>query len=292
MTQTFRLGDRDPWISKIQRAVNEIIYTQLDTDGYFGDNTKMALQDLQVYFKIEPTGIYDGKISEMLNAYIVERFLVDADYGVAAVKLKVDEPTVRAVTEVEAKGYGFLKSGRSTILYERHVFFREFNKKLDKGLVDVPSLLKREQLDSKTSNVVLKQHLEQKYSSLYNRTPGGYQGTSKGIEHEYVKMEQAKLIDDECALLSVSYGLFQLMGFNYKASGFKTVHDMYLACARSERSQLDAFCNFVLSENRLINPLRSGDMTAFAIAYNGPAQQGYDIKLTEAKKKWKTLLNK
>lgn len=292
MTQLFKLGDRDPWISKIQRAINEIIYTRLETDGYFGENTKISLQDLQVYFNIEPTGIYEGKIAEMLDAYITERFLVDSDYGIAALKLKVDEPTVRAVTEVEAKGYGFLKTGRSTILYERHVFYREFNKKLDKGLVDVKQLLKRENLNETTNVSLLKQHLEQKYPNLYNRTPGGYQGTSNGIEHEYVKMEQAKLIDDECALLSVSYGLFQLMGFNYKASGFKTVNEMYLACARSERNQLDAFCNFVLSENRLINPLRKGDMLSFALAYNGPAQQGYDLKLTEAKNKWKKILNK
>jgi len=291
MSEIFKMGDSSPWIAKIQRAINEIIYSNLDTDGVFGQDTKLALQDIQVYFKIDPTGVYDGKIAEMIDAYINDRFLVETDYKNAAVKLSVEEPTVRAVTEVEAKGYGFLKTGRSTILFERHIFYREFNKRLSAKLIDVQTIAKKEGLDlSKLTNDGLKIYLINKYPGIYNPTPGGYLGVSKGIEHEYVKMEQAKQFDDQAALMSVSYGLFQIMGFNFKAAGFQNVSQMYLECARSERKQLDSFCNFVLSEKRLIEPLRRGDMTAFAYAYNGPAQQGYDVKLTQARNKWKNIL--
>lgn len=289
MPHTFSSGNKDPWISKIQRALNEIIYSDLVTDGEFGESTKYALQDWQVTFKLEPTGVYDGRTAEILDSYIHERFLVDQDYVNAAKKIKVVTPVVRAVTEVEAKGSGFLASGRSVILFERHIFYRELNKKLAANRTLADDICKKLNLN-KPVNVrafdFLKNYLTINLSSIYNPTPGGYQGTSKGIEYEWQRMEKAKTIDTECALLSVSYGLFQIMGFNYKTVGFTSVEDMYSACARSERNQLDAFCNFVLADPNLIGALRKKDFTAFAIAYNGPAQNGYDARLSQAFKKW------
>ena len=112
-------------------------------------------------------------------------------------------------------------------------------------------------------------------------------GTTAGIENEYKRLEKAKTIDVEAALMSASYGLFQIMGFNYKTSGFSSVGEMYTECSRSERNQLGAFCNFILSDNRLITALRKQDMLAFALAYNGPAQVGYDTRLQVALNKWK-----
>ena len=289
MPRTFSSGNQDPWISKIQRALNEIIYSDLVTDGQFGESTKHALQDWQLTFKLEPTGLYEGRTAEILDAYIQERFLVDQDYANAAKKMNVVTPAVRAVTEVEAKGSGFLSTGRSTILFERHIFYKELNKRLDSTPTLVEDLYRKLKLTKPpTGSAVeyLKSHLLSNYSNLYNPSTGGYQGTAKGIEYEWQRMEKAKSIDNESALLSVSYGLFQIMGFNYKAAGFKTVDEMYTACARSERNQLDAFCNFVLADKRLIIALRNNDFLNFAIAYNGPAQRGYDLKLSQAFNKW------
>lgn len=289
MPHTFSSGNKDPWISKIQRALNEIIYSDLVTDGQFGESTKHALQDWQVTFKLEPTGVYDGRTAEILDAYIQERFLVDQDYANAAKKMNVVTPAVRAVTEVEAKGSGFLNSGRSTILFERHIFYRELNKRLSTVPTLADGIIKKLGLTkpvSSSSVDFIKAYLLNNYSNLYNPSTGGYQGTSKGIEYEWQRMEKAKTIDNESALLSVSYGLFQIMGFNYKTAGFKSVDDMYMACARSERNQLDAFCNFVLADQRLIGALRKKDFTAFAIAYNGPAQNGYDVRLSQTFKNW------
>lgn len=44
--------------------------------------------------------------------------------ALAAKRLGVDVPTVRAVAEVESNGVGFLPDGRPKILFERHIFSR------------------------------------------------------------------------------------------------------------------------------------------------------------------------
>ena len=50
------------------------------------------------------------------------RGLSEADYAAAARLLRVDVASIKAVAEVEARGSGFLPSGRAKILFEAHVF--------------------------------------------------------------------------------------------------------------------------------------------------------------------------
>lgn len=291
MSQTFSQGDSNDWISKIQRALNEIIYSKLITDGNFGEQTKHSLQDWQLFFKLTPDGIYAGKTAEILDAYINQRFLVEADYVAAASKLQVTVPMVKAVTEIEARGTGFLASGRPTALFERHIFYRELNKRINGGSDEyINTLFKNLHLEipvSGKSKDFLKAYLLNNMSNIYYPETGGYMGTVNGVENEYKRLEKAKTIDIEAALMSASYGLFQIMGFNYKTSGFTSASEMYAECARSERNQLNAFCNFVLNDHRLIDSLRKQAMTDFAVAYNGPAQSGYDTRLLAALNKWK-----
>lgn len=293
MSQTFSVGNKDPWISKIQRAINEIIHSNLLTDGEFGEKTKLALQDWQLFFQLEPTGIYAGKTAEILDAYINKRFLMEADYVAAAAKLKVSVPMVKSVTEVEARGEGFLVSGRPIALFERHIFYREMNKRIDVGsdtyLKELLSNLKLTSFKGQDPKGFLKSYLLNNFSTIYYPNPGGYEGTVKGVEREYKRLELAKTIDNEAAICSASYGLFQIMGFNYKASGYSSASEMYEDCSKGERNQLGAFCNFVLSDNRLITAMRKEDMLSFALAYNGPAQKGYDVRLQAALNKWKKV---
>lgn len=42
-----------------------------------------------------------------------------------------------------------------------------------------------------------------------------------GGAHEYKRLEIAKKIDEECALKSASWGMFQIMGFNFAYCGCK-----------------------------------------------------------------------
>lgn len=90
-------------------------------------------------------------------------------------------------------------------------------------------------------------------------------------------------LDEEAALQSASWGLFQIMGFNFKACRFKTVFDFVDAHVESEARQLDAALGFIRSKE-LVSTLKEKDWARFARVYNGPgyAKNKYDEKLAAA----------
>jgi hypothetical protein len=181
--------------------------------------------------------------------------LRDADFIRASELLGCEEACIRAVTEVESSGDGFLKSGRPRILYEAHVFSRLTSQKFDKT---------NPALSSQTWN-----------RELY-----------QGGEAEYDRLDQAMMLDRKCALMATSWGLFQIMGSNYLACGLTSVEDMVAAMYASERYQLEAFVNFS-KRNSLDIMMRLKAWQPFALKYNGPgyARNGYDIKLKKAYEK-------
>lgn len=179
--------------------------------------------------------------------------LTTKDYERAAKALGCSVEAVIAVTQVEAKGSGFLASGEPVILFERHVFHRRLR---NKGIVvrDKPDIV--------------------------NTVPGGY----KGGAAEHARLALATAIDRDAALESCSWGLFQIMGYHWQALGYKTlqafINDMY----KSEAKQLDAFVKFIRANPVIHKALIACDWTTFALRYNGPnyRQNKYDVKLAAA----------
>jgi hypothetical protein len=88
------------------------------------------------------------------------------------------------------------------------------------------------------------------------------------------------VIDGEAALMSASWGVFQVMGFLYKESGFATVQEFANAMGKGEDEQLMAFAR-LLAATGLDDKIRQRDWAAFARQYNGPAytKNKYDEKL-------------
>jgi len=177
--------------------------------------------------------------------------LTNADYQRAAATLGVDVATVRAVTEVEARGRGFLDSGEPVILFERHVFHR-----LTSGLYSA------------------------RHPDISNATPGGYGPESQ----QHARLQKAAALDREMALQSASWGLFQIMGFNHAAAGHPTLQGFINAMYRSEGAHLDAFVGFVRSEPAMHRALKARNWAEFARRYNGPAYAAnhYDTRLAAA----------
>lgn len=99
-----------------------------------------------------------------------------------------------------------------------------------------------------------------------------------GQAAEWRNFDTAYRIDPESTLLSISMGIAQVMGFNYKSIGYASVQDMYAALGASEQAQIEAFFAFVDSHN-LTDAARTGDWLHFATVYNGSGQKGYDTKL-------------
>lgn len=174
----------------------------------------------------------------------------------AANRLGIELAAIKAVTEVESRGTGFLQNGEPVILFERHWMHRLLRKK---GITPPAG------------------------SPVAMMKAGGYKG---GVE-EHTRLQAAVEIDRECALQSASWGLFQIMGFHYAGLGYASIQEFVNAMYRSEQSQLDAFVRFIEADKRMHRALKEKNWLVFATAYNGPAQakNHYEAKLKSAYEK-------
>lgn len=101
---------------------------------------------------------------------------------------------------------------------------------------------------------------------------------------EYDALFEAANIDVESALLSTSFGLGQVMGFNHKLAGYETVTEMVMDFCESEEKQLKGMLNFIGSKGSLVNACVGKDAAAFAYVYNGKNYKkfNYDTKIQDA----------
>lgn len=175
----------------------------------------------------------------------------DVDYERAANLLGIEVAAIKAVVKVEAAGHGFLADGRPKILFERHWFWKLTPLSVSKTRPD-----------------------------LSNPKPGGYFGGTR----EWDRLNAAIGFDRLPALQSASWGLGQVMGFNYKVAGYNDVESFVKAMHQSEGKQLDAMMTFIKNHPTMISALRTNNWAAFAKTYNGPAYQRnqYDTKLAQA----------
>jgi hypothetical protein len=189
--------------------------------------------------------------------------LTNADYEAAAKLLKCDVAAIKAVAEVESSGNGFLTDGRVKILFEGHQFY-----KYTKGAYALshPTICYKKWT-----------------TKFYTRGPNA---DVRGAG-ELARLAEAMVLNKNAALLSASYGKFQIMGFNFAVSGFVTVEDFYNAMQVSEAEHLMAFCNYIKG-NSIDDELRSHNWAGLAYRYNGPdfKKNSYDTKLANAYKKY------
>lgn len=181
------------------------------------------------------------------------------DFERAADLIRVDPPAVRAVTVVEApRGAVMTYKGerRPVILFEPHHFYR---------------------YSGATPYSRTHPHLSRK-----TRPPAGWYGS---YTNQWDKYEEAKSLGDErAAILSCSWGAFQIMGFNHKQAGYDTPEAFRDAMFRGPECQLLAFCTFVWNDPTMCQALRAHDWHVFARQYNGAgyARDGYHTRIAEA----------
>ncbi len=168
----------------------------------------------------------------------------------ACVLLGVAQPELWAVLAVETRGFGFLPDRRPQILFERHVF-----RQLTGGRFDAVR------------------------PSISHSEPGGYEGGAR----EYSRLAAALVLDREAALRSASWGLGQIMGFNFRLAGFATLDEMVAAMVESESRQLEGLARCIVNAG-LDGALRRRDWAAFARGYNGTdyKRNQYDARLADA----------
>lgn len=186
-----------------------------------------------------------------------------------SIRLGLEPALLKAVQLVEAAGRdGFLADGRPQILFEGHIMYKEVHKKFPDR--DLAYLCKR-------------------YSTIF--FPKWDKSKYLGGVHEYKRLELAKEIDEECALKSASWGMFQIMGFNHKICGCQDVYDFVHKVSESHEKQLELMYYFMHNSGCLKN-LKEKDWAGFAKKYNGPgyAQNAYDQKLRNAYENFKGKL--
>lgn len=243
----------------LQKALNEKGGSNLTPDGNFGPLSQAALTLFQTKSGIPATGLYDPATQALLNTFILTKYLQAANFTQAGSELGVSGTVVRTVCAVETGGSGFLPDGRCIILFERHKFYFYLVQKY--GQAQVNTLM------------------SQGNSDICNSTPGGYVGGAG----EYPRFNRAFAIDQTCAMMSASWGLFQIMGENFNFCGFSDVGSFVTAVRTSEGLQLEAFVAFCQKyvSGQLQTALRSKVWATFARFYNGSnyAQNQYDTKL-------------
>ncbi|MFT3767327.1 MAG: N-acetylmuramidase family protein [Minicystis sp.] len=179
--------------------------------------------------------------------------LVASDYENAARELGVETAAVHAVATVESGGRtGFDSRKRPKIRYENHYFQRLTHRRYDRSH---PQL-----------------------SCAYNSR--NYRLTHGRHSDQYQLLHQAFALAPEAAVQSVSWGMFQVMGENYRNVGWRDLEQFVKDMFYSEGQHMRAFLGFC-RHNGLVPYLRNHNWAAFARAYNGPsyAENAYDVKM-------------
>ena len=263
---TLRHGDRSQAVRILQTNLNSH-GAKLNADGHYGDLTEAAVRAYQLNAGLVADGIAGSKTLASLSGGDCQQLLKNQDLVNAAQRLDVPLASVYAVNEVESNGKGFLDNGKPVILFERHIMYRQLATPRNDG--DNVVQLKLHAAELATLN-----------PAIVNPKPGGYAGGS--AEHQ--RLSHARLIDDNAALESASWGAFQIMGFHWQRLGYASVQAFVAAMSASESQQFDAFVRFIETDPALHKALKARKWAEFAKIYNGPNYQRnlYDIKLQRA----------
>jgi len=188
--------------------------------------------------------------------------LDDIDLPKLGKLIGVGEDEIHAVLDVESRGTGWDNQGRLIMLFEPHVFHR-----------------------------LLRSHRPEKLAEA-ERKGLAYRnwGEKPYPKDSYPRLMEAIKIDLELALQSASWGLAQIMGFNFAMAGFKSAREMVERFLLDEEYHLEGMVRFIIAAG-LDDELRRHDWSGFARGYNGPgyAKNQYHTKLARAYHKWSKI---
>lgn len=189
---------------------------------------------------------------------------VDKIIETMATRLSLEPALLKAVVAVETNGEPFLPDGRPTILFEGHIFWKLLKEKGVKPAV----LLEK---DASLSRVLYPQWTTRHYAG--------------GVK-EYDRLDQALRVDKDAALASASWGLFQIMGFNWNLCNVKNITS-FVEAQKTIEGQAETASSFLVSKG-LVDVLRRHEWATFAKRYNGAsyAAHAYDLKLEQAFKRY------
>ncbi len=268
-----KLKSKGDAVAMLQELLNEFKY-ELVVDGIFNAVTDAAVRDFQKKNQLVSDGeVYTKTWTKLITKAPVdigrmeEKFLKEQDMMDLANELGIELAVVKAVNSVESSGRGFTIDGRTKILFEGHVFWKQL----------IARNINPETLVKGNEDVLYLKWTKKFYL---------------GGKAEYDRLNKAIAISKskdvaEAAYASASYGLFQIMGFHYKSLGFDDIIAFVGTMKENEGEQLRVFAKFV-EINNLIKYLKNKQWAEFALRYNGTGFKAnkYDEKLEKAYQKY------
>jgi hypothetical protein len=190
--------------------------------------------------------------------------LTDADFQNAARMLgsSVEAAMIRAFAEVESGGRsGFGATGFPKIAYEGHIFRKYTNGDYDKS------------------------HPKLSYKYLKKAGPE-WRENNKNDAAAVDTLNKAMDLNKHAAYMACSWGMFQIMGFNFKKCGYLSVEVFVEAMKTSEATQLDAFIGFCKKTPGLVAALAEKNFVRCATLYNGEDYGDYDKRIARSYAKY------
>ncbi|WP_426136112.1 N-acetylmuramidase family protein [Pseudomonas sp. PWP3-1b2] len=186
--------------------------------------------------------------------------LTEADFKNAAAQLGngISVNLIKAFATVESGGRsGFGPAKLPVIAFEGHTF-RKY-----------------------TGNSYDKSHPLLSYPYLVKAGPQ-WRANNRDQATAWRTLADAFKLDPQAALKSASYGMFQIMGFNFAACGYKNVTDFVVAMKLNAGNHLKAFVGFCSKTPPLIKAMRNKDYVGMASNYNGDDYGDYDKRIKKA----------
>ena len=242
----------------LNRQLPQTAPGDLDQTGQVGDARNFISRPTPLVFENDLTGTLPATAQNPPR-------LAENDFVAAANNLGggAEVAAIMAVAQVEAGGrVGFGIDGRPIIRYELHIFHGRTGGSYD----------------------TTHPHLSQPTLAAGNPYHDGTQAT------EWSLMLGAMILRDanrnrrtSDAWQSASWGMFQVMGFNFSNVGWASINDFVADMFRSEAQQLNAFLGYVRNAH-LTNQIARHDWAGFARAYNGAlyAVNHYDTNIAAA----------
>ncbi len=234
-------------------------FDDLDTgDEEDNDYVLHAANILDVEEKLEPNSklpvagsATEKKVSRAWNQYggLLERLSKSNQLDVACSV---------AVLCVESSGRGFDQNNenRMIIRFENHKFWKFWGKKNPETF--------RKYFTYRSDKVWLGHQWRFSESEPWSKFHGRQ-------SKEWEVFEFARSLDSDAAMLSISMGAPQIMGFHFQRLGYESVAEMFIKFNSEIESQIEGLFNFF--SQSMIEDLRNQDFIGFAAAYNGSGQK-------------------
>lgn len=224
--------------------------TSMHTDASTGKSVTDIV--IEHHYKAINTGkprtVTVSLLPSRLN-YPAALMLTDDHFSYLAKSFGCETAAVKAVTMTETGGRGYDKNGLPRILLERHYFYR----------LSLPK--------AKQANWKHEKNPYSKFSDVCNPIYGGY---GPAELHQYERLVKAARLDQDAALMSCSWGAFQVMGESFKDCGCTSVVEMVNSYLKSIDGHVQMFEQFMKNAKPVaIKALKEKNWVDFATAYNG-----------------------